>query len=247
MYGMGKVFTIKHFARFIVILAIGAILSNYLPTIEFVSSATLSSSTIVVILFVFLVGFLINQAIRQNWELNMSVSRELSRLRRVVHLSESTDNQEKWKKDVRKASVAYLEAVGKKDFRDYDEGHEAFRELTHELYNYHPKDKRNDSLFSEILNSTRDLAFQRQQVSRYRYSSISPYTKFAATFVAIIAIVLLLGARGAETSIFFIAGPVSGILLILDIFFQLDVLTEDERHRFEAMYIASAKDMKKGS
>lgn len=237
-------FTLKQIVRLFVIFVLGVFITLYAPTFEFVSSASLSNSTIVVILFVFLAGFLINQAIQRNTALSEAISIELSRLRRIVHLTENLEGRAAWKKEIRTAIVAYLETVAAKDFRDYEEAHTAFRGITHEIYAFKPKGKREELLFNELLEISRELAYQRQRVSSLIHSPISVYTKVAATFVAVIGIISLLGARTERESIFFIAGPVASILLILDIFFNLDILTASDRKRLEHRYKYNALDMK---
>lgn len=241
---MDNKFSIRQVLRLLSILGIGVLVTFYFPTFEFVSSVSLSSSTMVVILFIFLAGFLINQAIQRNHALSLAISIELSSLRRIVHLTENLDGREKWKKDVRSAVVSYLESIGVKDFRDYNETHQVFRGITHEIYAFKPKSIKEELIFTELLEVTRELAYQRQQVATFIHSAISVYTKVSATFVAFIAIVLLLGARSERESIFFIAGPVSSILLVLDIFFNLDILTIDDRKLLRKHYKDNAIDLK---
>lgn len=236
-------FTFKQIFRLILILILGILITLYAPTFEFVSSASLSNSTIVVILFVFLSGFLINQAIERNRKLREAISIELSRLRRIVHLTENLSGRNKWKADLRAAIVSYCEAVAIKDFRDYRETHQDFRDITHEIYSFSPKSRREELVFNELLEISRELALKRQQISQLLRSSISVYTKVATGFVAVIGIVSLLGARTERESIFFIAGPVASILLIFDIFIKLDVLTEVDRKRIAKRYQLNAMDL----
>jgi len=237
-------FSLRQVIRLFGILALGTLITLYAPTFEFVSTASLSVSTIVVILFIFLAGFLINQAIQRNRSLSLSISVELSRIRRIVHLTEAIEGREKWKEEMRKVVVSYLEIVGTKDFRDYGEAHHDFRKITHEIYLFKPKTKKDELIFSELLEVTRDLAYQRQQVEASIRSPISVYTKSSVAFVAFIAVILLLGAREERETVFFIAGTTTSILLVLDIFFSLDILTREDRRGLSRMYADSAFDMK---
>jgi hypothetical protein len=240
---MNDRFYFRQIIRLFSILLLGVLITLYFPTFEFVSSASLSSSTIVVILFVFLTGFLINRAIERIRSLNSSVSIELTRLRRIAHLVDNLPGRKKWKQSLHKAVVNYLETVAAKDFQDYKEAHHKFREITHEVYSFTPKTKKEELVLNELFEITRELAFERQQISNLIHSNISVYTKSAATFVAFIGIVQLLGARAEPETIFFIAGSVSSLLLILDIFFNLDILGKADRNQLSDKYKKNALDL----
>lgn len=245
---MNPRFSIRQFIRLLLIVGGSILITVYFPTVVFDQAATLTDPTFGLIVFVFIAGFLISQAMGRARDLDRSVSYELSRLRRVVHLTEEIDATAAWKKDIRNTVVAYLRSVAGEKFIYYDDAHETFREITHKLYAYKPKTRRSEILFAEILAVTRDLSLHRQRVAQQIQASVSPHTWTVLVILILINIVLLLGSREPGfTSPLFITGAISGLLLVLDVLYEVDTLTKSDQQQYQMRYAANARDMRLGS
>ena len=199
------------------------------------------------ILFVFLSGFLINQTMSRNKTLHVSITLELSRTRRIMHLIENIEANARWKKEVKKSLVAYLQSIGAHDFATYHTSDASFRDLTHEIYAFVPKTKKDEMLYEELLFITREIAFQRQELTHGLSSPISPYTWIIFFLVGVIDIVLILLIRDesllAMWYVFFITVI---IFLIADLLIELNVLTKSKRRAYQKMYVENSERVAKG-
>lgn len=227
------------------ILVFSIYISVYFPPVVFGDKATLTSPSIVMIVFVFLAGFLISQAIQRNRQLDYAMSVEISRLRRIVHLTRNLSAAASWKKTVKKNTIDYLNKVATKDFKKYQEAHAGFRKVTQMLYQYMPKTARDQIIYKELLEVSREAAYHSQRVGQLVQTFGSSYVWWVLGVVVVINIILLLGSREPGfTSQLFIAGAIAGLLLVLDMLYEQDVLTKSRGRWYQATYAASAKDLR---
>ncbi|MEK7451872.1 MAG: hypothetical protein AAB664_00885, partial [Patescibacteria group bacterium] len=96
--------------RLLIIFLIGYGLLNLVPIFSFEKIPTIANPLYGLILFIFLSGFLINEAMRRNKTLYVSVALELSRTRRMAHIVENMNAHASWKKTVREAVILYLQS-----------------------------------------------------------------------------------------------------------------------------------------
>ncbi|MBU0646263.1 hypothetical protein KJ611_02150 [Patescibacteria group bacterium] len=231
--------------RIVGILVFSIYISIYFPPVVFGDKATLTNPSIVMIVFVFLAGFLISQAIQRNRQLDYAISVEISRLRRIVHLTRNITAPAAWKNSIKKDTVDYLNKVAISGFRNYHEAHATFRRVTKMLYQYTPKTGRDQIIFKELLEVSRDAAYHSQRVGQLVQTYGSSYVWWVLGVVLVINIILLLGSREPGfTSQLFIAGAIAGLLLVLDMLYEQDMLTKGRSRWYQAMYAASAKDLR---
>lgn len=239
-------FTSREFFRLIAILIFSVLLTIFFPTVVFDQAATLTDPTFGLLIFVFVAGFLISQAITRQNKMRLAISVEQSRLRRLSHLARSVSNNAAFKKAVSLAIIDYMREVAKRDFRYYDEAHEKFRIATGLIYDFKPRTKRDEILFDEFLEVTRELAFYRQEVAGYLKSVIAPHTWAVLLILLLLNIATLLGSREPGfTSPLFIAAAVSGLLLIIDVLYDLSIMTPTDRKNFQREYLANAADLER--
>lgn len=231
--------------RIIGILVFSIYISVYFPPVVFGDKATLTSPSIVMIVFVFLAGFLISQAIQRNRQLDYAISVEISRLRRIIHLTGNLTAVVTWKKTLKKDTIDYLNKVATSPFIEYAKAHTSFRKVTQALYQYNPKTVRDQIVYKELLEVSREAAYHSQRVGQLVQTFGSSYVWWVLGVVMVINIILLLGSRETGfTSQLFIAGSIAGVLLVLDMLYEQDILTKSRARWYQATYAASAKDLR---
>lgn len=217
--------------RYIVILISAAAVSFLVPSIPQKSVGLVP----VAVLFTFLVTFLVNRTMDRKRALASSVAIELSRLRRIKHLAENvTDGI--WKKKINDALTRCQAKLGE-NFLAYEEALGSFRDLTHLIYAYEPKDRREEILLADLLSTTRDLALERQRISTYLADHLLPTSWLTLGLVAFFfVIMLLMGRTDGLWSHLEIAMAIAAALLSLDFLYQRDRYSPQEVVRFQTLY-----------
>ena len=220
----------------------GILIGQLSPVMPEVIAPGISNPLIGMIVFIFLASFLINRTMARNNSLELSISLELSRMRRIAHLVENMSATRSWKKEIIEAILVYLIEVSKEDFLSYKKSHKYFRVVTHEIYEFSPKTDRDKLLFSELLTVTRELAFHRQELINRLASPISPYTWAAFLLVVFINLALLMLVRGPDViSTLYISGASIAIFLVVDILIALNNFTKPEQNFYQKQYEDNAK------
>ena len=236
----------KHSVRIVLSLLCGALIFCYAPSLVDVNAVpSVLKPSILVVLFVFLTSFLVSQAL-DRWRAVVSAVRmELSRLRRIVHLSGRVGGQAKWKKDVRASAMAYLKSVARHPIRQYERSHKTFRVFTSHVYGFKPKTARDQILFDELLDVARDVAFQRTAIENYLRTGLPNYAWTILSIVAVVTVALLaVSHQGDVLSRLYASGACTGILLLLDLLFETDRLTHRDRHQLKEQYRTNLQDLK---
>ncbi len=234
---MKTFFRFSYFVRLFVIFFLAFGIVRFVPVFFFEKIPNVANPLYGLIVFVFLSGFLINQAMDRNSALHVNVALELSRTRRIIHLIENMNANGVWKKEIKKLIVTYLQRISMHDFSQYHESNAQFRLLSHKIYSYVPKTKKDEALFGELLIITREIAFQRQELISNLSSPVSSYTWVVFSLVGVIDIVLLLLIRDLSllgTSFTFFVSTI--ILLIADLLIELSILTKAKRVYFQNLY-----------
>lgn len=236
----------SYFIRFFLVILSAYAIVVYTPVFSFTKFSVITNPLFGLILFIFLSGFLINQVMDRNKTLQISISLELSRTRRIVHLSESIHANGLWKKALKKKVIAYVQSIGMSDLIDYKISDAVFRSMTHEIYQFVPKTPKDQVVFEEMLFLTRELASQRQTLIHDISSPISPYIWIVFSSIGLINIFLLLLVRDASAlSTWFIFFVITMILLICDLLLELSVLTKSKRLDYQKLYVENSKRIAK--
>lgn len=232
--------------RLVIIALFAFFVSIFAPEVAFGEIAQLTDPANVIVIFVFVTGFLISQAIIRNRELDSAVSVEVSRLRRSVHLVENMSLPVAHKRELRRTVVTYFREVATlKHFERYDAAHGKLKDFTRPIYAMKPKGARELTVYKELLEVTRDAAYQRQQVAHRLRSFANTYMWIISILLASISVIALLASREPHfTSQLFLAGSIAGVLLVLDLLYEQDVLTRSRGRWYQARYAASAKALR---
>lgn len=235
----------SYFLRLSGITLIGIFITKMVPLFSAQKIPAMANPLYGLILFVFLSGFLVNQVMSRNKALRVSISLELSRTRRIMHLIENMGVGAAWKRDVKKCVIAYLKSIASHNFSLYQKSDEAFRLMTHKIYACAPKTRRDELLFSELLLITRELAFERQEISHSLTSPITSYVWIVFFLVGMIDIILLLLVRDASLlATWYVFFGTILILLILDLLVELSILKKTEKKEIQLMYAENCERIK---
>lgn len=187
------------------------------------------------LIFSLLIAFLINRAMERKRALLASIAVELCRLRRVKHLAEGLGDT-LWRKRVFEALTKYQTKLSK-DFLAYGQTLGSFRELTHLIYRYEPKNKHEEVLIADLLTTTRNIALERQKIEVYINDGLWPSSWLTLLAIALLLILLLLFNREPATLSQIGNGfGIAAILLALDFLRQKNSLGRFEAKQLEAMY-----------
>lgn len=227
-------FRVPTIFRFLVILVVAFLLPIVFPAIP---AAAGSGNNLVHMMLVFslLIGFLINRALERKQTISTSVAVELSRLRRIQHMSEGMKDAS-WKKQLQAAMKAYYKKVSE-NFLARDEALGHFRALTHPIYQYKPKDRHEELALEDMLQSTREIALERQRGQQALQAGLSWYSWLVMLTYAALIIFLLLGNRADPGfSVLSVGATTAGILIVLDLLYRLNQLSKEEREKIQTMY-----------
>lgn len=221
------------FFRILVIIAISFFLSFFTPAFNFSASTGVIVGTLV--LYAFLLGFFVNRALEREQVIYRGVSHELLYLRHIFHLCEYISNK-KWVGKVFESVVDYQKAVGR-SFLMHATTSGLFRAVSHLIYSFQPKTPKDQTLFSDLLETTRNLAIERQQIQQAITNRLSGYSWLVMLTNASFGILLLLFNRyQPQYSPLGCALLIASILLLLDLLQRTDNLSSTEIHALETAY-----------
>lgn len=242
---MKENFLVRHMVQIVAAVIIAATLS-YIPYAIREGDPNQSSLAITVFL-VFVLVFEINKTIAKHQDLKRNINLELSRVRRIHHLGESmTTRKSKWVQSVNKALDDYLLFFKKHTFRDYRGAGERFRDLTHVVYDFKPKSRREELLYLELLGTTRELAQTRQNIAALIRQRISSYQWIVVLIIlALVIISALLTQNTGMTAYLLNASLLSAIFIVTFLIWEVDDYNEDELRQFANLYVENKKSLDK--
>lgn len=208
------------FLRFTTIMMASFLLAIFFP---FVNNQTDSSGNIIhpMLIFSLLITFLINRALERKKTISLSVSTELTRLRRIHHITEGIKDNA-WKEKIFMAINNYQEVMSN-NFFDFQNTLRPFRIITHLIYNYNPKNNHENLLLNDLFESTRELALERQKREVNTKSGLVWYSWLVMTTYALMLILLLLSNRQSPNfSVVSVGSTIAGILIVMDYLYRLN-------------------------
>lgn len=205
--------------------------ASFLPPFHLIAGDTIVPQ---LLLLSFVMAFMINRALSRKQALAGSVMIELSRLRRLEHLSESMSDA-KFHRDLKTAIGRYQQLMSK-SFGRKDDTADEFRDITHLVYRFRPGAGQ-DVIYADLLGTTRDLALERQRLASSMQAPLSPYSWLLVLVNATFVILFLLANRRPDVASHYgAAATISGVLIALDLLFQTDRLSPREIKRYREMF-----------
>ena len=219
--------------RILVILGFSFGLSYLLPPLSLSASTGVVVATLV--LFSFLLGFFINRALERKQMISRGTSLELLYLRRVYNICENISDKQ-WVESAFTSLSDYHAAVSKL-FLSHAATIENFRKVSHLIYGFQPKTRKDDMVYSELLKTMRDLSFERQHIEQALVNRLSGFSWMVMLINAGSSIFLLLiKLFEPQYSPLGCALLVASILLSLDLLIRTEHLSSKEIQSFEIAY-----------
>ncbi len=216
---------------------IGTLFVAYALTLLMPFSQQINSTTFVSIItvFSFLISFLINRALDRKKVLAAAISVEVSRLRRVHHISEHIGTAT-WRGRLDSAINDYRHEIGK-NFLNYNKHGELFRKISHPIYEFKPKNRYDEIIFGELLTTIREIALERQLIAEHIKDKLPVYSWFVVTTIAVFLIFLLLLSNNDSLIVdISISFAVASILFIMDLLRSVNRISHTEQKDFEGKY-----------
>ncbi len=189
----------------------------------------------VALVFSFLISFFINRALDRKKIISSAVSVEISRLRRIHHLSDLIGDTI-WRESIQFAIRHYQKELGA-DFLNYHLKTKYFREFSRLIYSYDPRNAREQILFNELLVTMREIALERQLIGVYITQRLPQYSWLVICSVAFFLIALLIMVKDTTlVTQIGISFGVASILFILDLLKHTDRISKTERRTFQNWY-----------
>ncbi len=200
--------------------------------------------------FVFVLAFLMNNAIVKNRQLRENMNIELSRLRRIHHLSSrmgKSATDKRFGKKVDDALFAYFSLLGTQGMRAYYASRAPFREITRAIYDYNPKTTKSELIFSELMHVTREVAVTRQLISSQLQRGISSYGWVVLLSIEAIVVLSNLIAQDGTLAGFAISlATLSTIFIVTLLIWEVDYISNVEMKEYGARYGKNAKGIEEG-
>ena len=224
----------RHILSSIAAIAVAAFLS-YSPT-DLSGVPSDASSVPIIVLFSLILTFLLNHAISQHENIRTLTNMERSRIRRLHHLAENMGDKA-FAKKIDITIAEYLDFFARNDFRFYNQTSDKFRAMTHAVYSYKPKNRRAEIIYAEMLQTARELAGTRQQVTSLLNQQISKYGWLVLLSVEAFVILAVLITRGlAQFSNVVSTVTIASILMVTLLLYETDTY-RDELSDFADQYV----------
>jgi hypothetical protein len=222
----------KDIVRLAAIAGFSFALSFGLP--DFGGPSSVTSVFNMLFLFSFLIGFFINRALERRKIVTNAAEVELSRLRRLYNLSKRV-SEAAWGDKMRRAIFSYHQQVAENLFQ-YAEALDGYRAVAAMVYDFEPKNRKDEMLFSDMLATTRDIALERRPLERALDTRIPGYGWAVILLIVSGVCSLLLMNRGQGTTAFSVGATMSGLLAVLDLLYRTDRFARWEVRQFHEMY-----------
>ncbi|MBI2099495.1 hypothetical protein HYT45_03755 [Candidatus Uhrbacteria bacterium] len=226
--------------RYLLIIAASMAAALLFPVLE----ETESNPDPALWILAILIAFLIDRAMERKRALMASVEIELSRMRRLSHLVHGLGASQ-WREKL-ESSISFYHKKVAADFFDYKNALTDFRKITHLIYKFEPQNGREEILWEELLQTTRDLALERQNIKEHLARRLSWYSwLIVATIAFFVAILLLLGRSDILASRLTAGLGIGSLLLALDLLALVNKTSKIELLELQKMYEDNLSSMER--
>lgn len=237
-------FSFRTLVRFAIIFVVTVLLASIIPGFPREEVLTYLTPIPVATIFAIVIAFYINDAITRAKAIETNVDVELSRVRRVFHLSKGFMSKElvSWASDLREKDINYIKSFGGIDFGEYNKSNEPFRELSYHIYQLEPKllkTPKEIALYEELLETTREWALVRQNLQGLQNQKISFYSWVILLSISAILIFSLMLLRSQNLfSTKLVSGlSIIAVLFTLDLLHDIDYLSKNKKRTIARKYI----------
>jgi len=181
-------------------------------------------------------AFLIDKAIARRRELKASVNVELARLRHIYHIAEELPKP--FQKKIAGLLLAYEQKIAS-EFISHHESTDAFRALSHEIYSFSPRTKKDGILYADLLNTLQDLTLGRQKIQVELMGGLYPYDWFLLLVILASLLTLLFFPADQVTPIARLSLSFITVLVVLipmEMLWKGDRLDADAIRKYQDAY-----------
>ncbi len=225
------------------VLVISFALALFVPVFSDEARSYLVTPIPLVVTFSLLVTFFINSARERLGSLKKSIALELSRTRRVAHITRALiakdKNFEEWGQGILTDLMYYFDSFSHKDIQQYPTGDGVFRRVTSYIY-YFPKtnDPHVLAIYQELLDTTREWALVREQIKGGLRGRLALYHWAIIGVGGLLVIATLLFIRFDALPSKLVSGSAIGaVLLTVELLQDVDYLSKKERSDFAELYL----------
>jgi len=238
--------------KFLGIIIFTFLLTAFLPSFSEGSAISQLSPLPIATIFAIVVAFYINDALSRIKGIDHSIAAELSRTRRVFHISKGfvgNKTVELWAKELREKDLAYMQSFSVHDLSEYDDTNKEFRELTYHIYQIDPKilkTPKEIELYRDLLETTREWALLRQNIQELKRQSISVYSWVILLSISAILIFSVLLLRSEEVfATKLVSGlTVIGVIFLLDLLGEINFISKYEKASIARRYLFNLDKLK---
>lgn len=174
-------------------------------------------------IYALVVAFLIDKAMARRSELKKSVNVELARLRHIYHVAEQMPAS--FRRKVHALLVSYEKKI-EADFEAHDRSTDAFRELSHAIYAFVPRTRKDEILYADLLQTLQDLTLGRQRIQFELTGELSPYDWFLLLVILASLLALLLVRVDVLSPVARLGIAAMAVLVVL---IPMEMLWKDDR------------------
>lgn len=180
-------------------------------------------------IYAIVIAFLIDKAMTRRSELKKNVNVELARLRHIYHVAEQMPAV--FRRKVHALLAAYEKKIAA-DFEAHDRSTDSFRELSHAIYSFVPKTRKEDTLYADLLQTLQDLTLGRQRIQFELLGELSPYDWFLLVVILASLLTLLLVDTAALVPLARLGLASMAVLVVL---IPMEMLWKDDRSDVETI------------
>ncbi len=180
----------------------------------------------VAVFFVFVLGFLMNAALHKGQEFKKHLNLELSRMRRLFHLTKnlgSTKVDKLVHEKVKRAVFDYFDFLNTYGLGSHAGSNKLFRKASYAVYSYTPKTEKHKVLYKELLESLREAAATRQEINAILHGGIKSYGWVVLGSMEILVVVSTLLSQGTDVKdVVVTAATLSTIFIVTQLVWEVD-------------------------
>ena len=194
------------------------------------------------ILYAIIVGFLMSMTLKRKQSLDIFISLELNKIRRIYHLSKhlykAQPKLKKWFEETQVAIQDYNKLFCGFDFDSYELGSPLFRKVTYNAYKLPTlKVDYNDELYKSLLSATAKATESRESIRSKLVQTIGAFQWLVLIVVTITLSTILVSStpddvmsRVATTAVVF------NLFLVLQLLYEYDTPNKKMKHAFAEKY-----------
>lgn len=231
---------------------VGATLLSLIPFSVYIRTPfdiTAADAAPVAIFFVFVLGFLMNNALLKGERFKKNLNLELSRLRRIFHLAKNLGSSAADKKfftKIKRAVYSYFDIITTRGLQVHQNSNQAFRQISYAVYSFKPRGGRQEIIYKEMLETLREAAASRQEINSILAGGITSYGWTVLFSMELLVVVATLLAQGDDVKNFVVtSATLSTIFIVTLLVWEVDHYSHSQLRELGRRYGQSRRSLEK--